>query len=175
MDAGGTVLYVDTDSIFYVSNAEVERKIEAENERRKDAALSKGAYVEYEGKLVTYDSFDDEGEDITAFRFLHAKCYAYESEGKLHCTIAGVSEWEDATYQFGRVDELGSLDELKKGKVFERCGGTKAKYIETPAGKVTVNGHEVEAGAACIITPTTKTLSNELTMYDEVIEWEVIS
>lgn len=175
MDAGGTVLYVDTDSIFYVSNAEIERKIEDENERRKAAAMEKGAYIEYGGKVVNYDAFEDEGEDITAFRFLHAKCYAYESEGKLHCTIAGVSEWEDSTYQYGRVDELGSIDELKKGKVFERCGGTKAKYVETPAGKVTVNGHEVEAGAACIITPTTKTLNNELTLYDSVIEWEVLS
>ena len=175
MNEGGKVLYVDTDSIFYLSNAKVETAIEAENEKRKAAAIAKGAYIEYNGKIVNYDSFDDEGEEITAFRFLHAKCYAYESDGKLHCTIAGVSEWEDSTHQFGRVEELGSIDNLKKGKVFERCGGTKAKYLETPVGKVVVNGHEIECGAACIITPTTKTLKNELDVYDEVIEWEVIS
>lgn len=175
MNSGGTVLYVDTDSIFYVSNKRVESVIEAENERRKEKAIERGAYIEHDGKIVNYDAFEDEKEDITAFRFLHAKCYAYESEGKLHCTIAGVSEWEDATYQYGRVDELGSIDELKKGKVFTRCGGTKAKYVETPKGKATVNGHEVETGAACIITPTTKTLNNELSLYDEVIEWEVTS
>lgn len=172
---GGSVLYVDTDSIFYVSNEECEAAIENENARRKDRALKMGAYVEYNGEKVTYDAFDDEGEDITAFRFLHSKCYAYECDGDLHCTIAGVSEWEDATLQYGRVDELGSIDELKAGKVFTRCGGTKAKYVEMPPATVEVNGHLVELGSACIITPTTKTLKHENEVYDDLIEWEVVS
>ena len=172
---GGTVLYVDTDSIFYLSNNECENALNAENERRSKRALEMGAYIEYNGEQVTYDSFDDEGEDITAFRFLHAKCYAYECEGKLHCTIAGVSEWEDATHQYGRVDELGSIDELKAGKVFKRCGGTKAKYVEMAPGVLEVDGHKVEAASACIITPTTKTLISELETYEESIEWEVVS
>lgn len=171
---GGTPLYVDTDSIFYVSNEACERAIEAENKRREENALKLGAFIEYEGKRVTYDSFDDEGEDITAFRFLHAKCYAYECEEKLHCVIAGVSEWEDATHEFGRVDELGSIDQLERGKVFERCGGTKAKYTMTGKGEFVVNGHLVEAGNACIITPTTKTLRSELDVYDDIIEWDTV-
>lgn len=175
---GGTVLYVDTDSIFYVSNEVVEKAVEALNEKKKEKALSIGAFIEYEGKKVHYDAFEDEKEDITAFRFLHAKCYAYEVTHKsgakeLKCTIAGVTEWEDATRKFGRVDELGTIEELAKGKVFRRCGGTKAAYVMNPKGIYEVNGHKVEAGAACIITPTTKTLKNELETYDEVIDWEV--
>ena len=176
---GGTVLYVDTDSIFYVSNDRLERAIEALNAAKKAKAMELGAYIECNGKIVHYDAFEDEGEDITAFRFLHAKCYAYEVRHKsgaieLKCTIAGVTEWEDATHKFNRVDELGSIDELRKDKVFQRCGGTKAAYVTIPAGTYDVNGHKTELGAACIITPTTKTLKNELQMYDDIIEWEVV-
>ena len=173
MKTGGKVLYVDTDSIFYLSNEAVENAIEAENERRKQRAIERGAYIEYDGQMVTYDAFDDEGEDITAFRFLHAKCYAYECNGKLHCTIAGVTEWEDSTHKFNRVDELGSIEELTKGKVFTRCGGTSAIYTNTARCETMINGHKIEMGNACIIRPTTKTLKSELDTYDEIIEWEV--
>lgn len=177
---GGKPLYVDTDSIFYISNESVEKAIEAENARRQAHAEKIGAYIDYKGKRVYYDSFDDEGENITAFRFLHAKCYAYETTDKkgkteLHCTIAGVTEFEDAKHEFSRVDELGSIDELKKGKTFVRCGGTKSHYVEMDCTKVKINGHETEVAGACIITPTTKTLKNELEIYDDPLEWEVVS
>lgn len=174
--SGGTVLYCDTDSIFYVSNDAVEAAIEKENERRKARALSIGAYIEYNGKIINYDSFDDEDEDIVAFRFLHAKCYAYEyrenGEIKLKCVIAGVTEFEDNTHEYTREMELGTIDDLTDGKVFERCGGTKAAYIETPAAVAIVNGHKTEIGSACVITDTTKTLHNELNLFDTFIEWE---
>lgn len=176
---GGTVLYVDTDSIFYVSNAELEEKLEGENARRRERALEMGAYVEFEGKKVNYDAFEDEREDIIAFRFLHAKCYAYEQKtqsGKIEmkCVIAGVEAFEDATHEFSREDELGSIDNLTQGTTFVRCGGTKAKYVEMPPAVVNVDGHLTEVGSACIITNTTKTLKSELETYDEVIEWEVV-
>lgn len=177
--AGGKPLYVDTDSIFYVSNDAVEKAIQDENARRQAHAEAIGAYIDYEGKRVYYDSFDDEGENITAFRFLHAKCYAYETTDKkgktaLHCTIAGVTEYEDATHAFSRVDELGSIDELKKGKTFVRCGGTKSRYVEMEPTEVMIDGHLTEVAGACVITPTTKTLKNELEIYDDALEWEVV-
>lgn len=176
---GGTVLYVDTDSIFYVSNERIEAMIEKENERRRNEAISKGAYVEIDGKIVNYDAFELEKEDIVSFRFLHAKCYAYETreedgKTKLHCTIAGVNEWEDATHKFGRVDELGSIDELTKGKVFSRCGGTSATYVPGEVRIETVNGHKVECASSCIIKNVTKTLKTEIETYDEILEWEVV-
>ena len=172
---GGTVLYVDTDSIFYVSCETLERKIEEENARREKLAVDMGAYIEYEGKRVTYDSFDDEMENITSFRFLHAKCYAYIEDGeKLKCVIAGVTAFSDSTQTFSREDELGGIDNLEKGFIFEKCGGTRSIYTENAMCDITINGYEVEQGAACIITDTTKKLNDEITIYELPVEWEVL-
>ena len=176
---GGTVLYVDTDSIFYVSNEDLEKLIEAENARRRERALKMGAYIEFEGEKVNYDAFEDERENIVSFRFLHAKCYAYEYKTKsgkteLKCVIAGVEAYEDATHEFSREDELENIDRLTQGTKFVRCGGTKAKYVEMQPTVINIDGHMTEVGSACIITNTTKTLKSELETYDEVIDWQVV-
>ena len=172
---GGVVLYVDTDSIFYIGTDKTESAIEKENARRYDRAVKLGAYIEYERKRVTYDSFDDEGEDITEFRFLHAKCYAYKTnEDGLKCVIAGVNEFEDATHEYSREDELGDIDNLQTGKTFERCGGTMSSYTESPCKRELINGHMTEYASACIIENTTKTLHNQITIGEDYTEWEVL-
>lgn len=165
-NSGGVPLYCDTDSIFYLSNADVEKAIEDKNERLRAHSERLGAFIEYEGKRVYYDQFADEEESINKFRFLHAKCYAYEENGELHVTVAGVPSYEDATKQFSRVDELGSIDNLDQGFVFSRCGGTSSKYTETVPQIIDIEGHKTEVGSACIIKRTTKRLNSMFSIYD---------
>lgn len=167
------VLYCDTDSAFYISTPEIETRIENANKIRKDYAMKIGAYIEYEGKIVTYDEFCDEEENITDFRFLHSKCYGYMCDNKLHLTIAGVSAYEDSTRQYSREEELGTLDNLEEGKIFTRCGGTKSKYVNTNPFLYEYNGEIIECASACIITKTHKELHNMLNIYDSLIEWSV--
>lgn len=174
---GGKTLYCDTDSIFYLSNEKVEDAISSENQRRYERALKLGAYIEHGGKIVNYDSFDDEDEDIIEFRFLHAKCYAYRyREGarvEFKSVIAGVTEFEDATHKFTREDELqGDIDNLTDGWKFKRCGGTKAMYTQEDIGTYEHNGHVIELASACIITPSTKTLSDQIKLQEKWIRWE---
>ena len=79
---------------------------------------------------------------------MHSKCYAYvTSDGKLHCTIAGV------TRKYGgvtREQELGTIDELKSGKKFIKNGGTRCIYVEK----------NEYTDSCAIILKTEKTLSS---------------
>lgn len=171
---GGTYLYADTDSCFYLTTPECERAIEEQNVRRRTRGDAEGTYIETgTGRRIYYNQFMDEEEKINKFRFLHAKCYAYEVEGKLKAVIAGVSPFEDATRQYSREQELGSIDNLKGGFVFKRCGGTTAYYDDArPIAPYYYNGQPQESASACIIRRSEKTLNNELTLWDNLTIYE---
>lgn len=159
------VLYCDTDSAFYISTPEIEERIEQRNKEKYEHAKSIGAFIDYEGQEVSYDVFELEPENITQFRFLHAKCYAYTTDdSELHLTIAGVSDRESPTSDVTREVELGDIENLKSGFVFEKCGGTTAVY---PKGVIKpflydYKGHILECSEYVIIKETTKTLHNEI-------------
>lgn len=150
-------LYCDTDSAFFIDETgEVLKRIEKENAKWRKEALEKNFYVETLNGKSFYHSFEDEKEHITKFRFLHSKCYAYVTNDneELHCTIAGVREYANGT---SRVKELGTIEELKKDKVFYKCGGTRALYVED-----TIQNDINEHSSFCLILPVTKTLDSNI-------------
>lgn len=167
-------LYGDTDSIFYLSTPEIEERIEAENRRREAEAISNGAFIEANGKRVTYDAFElekhkGETERITEFRFLHAKAYAYVTDdGELHVTVAGVSARDSKGYT--REQELGNIENLAEGFVFKRCGSTTSVYLIGEPEVVDIDGHKVETAGGCVLLPTTKTLHDEYHLNKD-IDW----
>lgn len=150
-------LYCDTDSMFYISTPEIEKKLDRINKRNEQEALKNGAYITTEsGKTVTYNSFDPEKDHlkITEFRALHSKCYACVVNGKLKSTIAGVN----ATY---RDEELGDIENLKHGMTFTKAGGTRVFYDESKLTTEDINGHMIEHGGAAIIYKSIKTIKFE--------------
>lgn len=160
-------VYTDTDSLFYFSDDDTERIFEDMNRDNYNKCLELGAYVEVDGKITEYMTFEDEGENITDFKFLHTKCYGYQVDNdpnSLKITIAGVPKYykEDLEKppkeRRTRENELGTLDDLRDGKVFTHCGGTRAIYTDTKPCTMIVKGHKTELARACIITETTKTL-----------------
>ena len=164
-------LYADTDSIFYISNDDIEKRINEKNEEFRDINDTNGYYLNYEGECYYYNQFDDEGENITQFKFLHAKCYGYVlDDGDLYCTIAGVQK--EGRNKNTRVNELGSLDELTEGKTFTDCGGVAKTYITGDIEPRTenINGHLTELATGCIIHNVSKTLSYDMPILDE---WEI--
>ena len=149
-------IYSDTDSIFYYSTDEIEKRIEELNEKKKQRALQNNAFVTLpNGTIKNYDRFALENEEIKEFKFLHSKCYAYVTgDDELHCTIAGVVAKNGKTY---REDELKTIDNLKSKFVFTKCGGTKAKYLDS---EIMEYNNNITCGG-CIITKTTKTLKED--------------
>lgn len=109
------ILYGDTDSLFYISDNEVEARIALLNEEKHATAPY---IINSKGDKVYYDVFEDEPE-IVAFRGLHSKCYAViekTDEGvELAATIAGVPrrtiiamKGEDPVY-LTREEELAEV------------------------------------------------------------------
>lgn len=167
-------LYCDTDSIFYLANEDTEKRIKAYNDELTANSERIGAYIEYEGKRVTYNYFDAE-DNIASFRFLHSKCYAYEDmEGQLHCTIAGVParvivglDKDEKPIYYTREQELGSIENLVANKQFTICGGSAVCYVEHCVDNFVNEIEATEYASSAILTKTTKTLSSELEAHFE--------
>lgn len=166
---GENFLYADTDSIFYMSDEDIEKKINAVNKYKYDEAIKKGAYITTDnGEIITYDSFDYE-DSATQFKFLHSKCYAYVNAGtgKLKVTIAGVATRRvdgiddngEPVYYYNH-DELNDIDNLKDGFIFKKCGSHKVQYYAHNAELVEVYPGKFENVADCaVISENEKTLN----------------
>ena len=158
-------IYCDTDSIFYFTDEETENKIENKNKELREYSEQIGAYVTVDGEKIYYNQFDIEPEDINKFRFLHAKCYAYEDKGELHCTIAGVNKGKyifdnnGKSVYITRDEELGNIEELKDKKIFHKLGGTRCIYTEVSPTKQKINNHITEFSSSAIICEVEKTLN----------------
>lgn len=159
-------IYADTDSIYYLSTPDIEAKIEEENKRLREFSEKHGAFIITEqGEKIYYNQFEEEKEEINKFKFLHAKCYAYEDNHNLKCVIAGVKAYNG---KVTREAELGDINNLEDGFTFTKTGGTRTIYTDTPKQTITIDGHLLEVGTSAIIENVTKTLS---TNYDRTNLW----
>lgn len=128
-------LYIDTDSCFYISTPEVEKRIEDLNaEKRK-----KAHYVTLDnGKKEYYDEFCLE-PDIIAFKGLHSKCYGIVTDKGLEVTIAGVPARTiigmngKGPIYFSREDELSIIDKISsKEQLLKKMKDKKLKIEKDP-------------------------------------------
>lgn len=159
-------IYCDTDSIFYKSTPQIEKRIENENKRLLELSKQQGAYITTdEGTNIYYNQFELEKEEITKFRFLHAKCYAYIDNSKLKVIIAGVTAYNKVN-GITREQELGNINNLDNGFKFVHTGGTRCIYTETDKQTITINGHITETGRGAVIEKVDKTLNDN---FDKIL------
>ena len=173
------VLYSDTDSLFYISTPEIERRIEEKNKELR----SNAHYVELKsGKKEYYNEFSEE-LDCLAFKGLHAKCYGIvqaqhmNKKGELippelKITIAGVPARtiirmeEDKPIYYTREEELSgpekdpirALDHLRDNFTFHINAGLCALYIGAEGyGEIRkpeilhIDGHEIHTAGGCVL------------------------
>lgn len=150
-------LYCDTDSVKGF-DWDME-KLEEYNKELRAASDAAGFTIpDRSGKLHPIGVFEPDGE-YKRFVALHAKCYAYETyDGQLHCTIAGVTSSNGKPRgdpdRITKEQELGRLEELKDGKVFTACGGTRSVYIDQEH-MVRIGDEIIHSWGGCAILDTT--------------------
>lgn len=166
-------LYCDTDSVFYIKTPENEKRMKDYEDYCIEKAYKGGAYVG--------DSFlgaPTNEPAIRAFRGLHSKCYAMEEYSKkkrryvLNVVIAGIPKrsikWLSGEgfvmpYSKTNAEELGEIDNLKDGFIFEHCGGTRCVYNnERDIGIENINGHVTEIATSAVIDNISKELSDTM-------------
>ena len=161
-------LYCDTDSAFYIETKENKAALDAWNNELQQNSIDNGYFVEYDGKRKYFNYFDDENENIIAFRALHAKCYGYITDDEqLHITVAGVPRQTEGTT---RENELGCLDNLDNGFIFTTNGGTRAEYEIHP---LRMYCDEIPTAGGCAILDTTKELHAVYCNEQPLTIWEV--
>lgn len=189
------VLYCDTDSIYYISDDETEKRIEALNaEKHKTAAH----ITNIEGEDIYYDVFEEE-PDLIAFKGLHSKCYGYVTEnnelkvviaGVPERTVIGLDENKKPIYLFREEelagitkyqrlkdpkgikykirDPIAALDNLEDEFKFRINSGVTAKYIHMLPHTEYINGHEISTAGGCIIQRLDEKLIHDWDFLDDV-------
>lgn len=187
-------IYEDTDSIFYLSTPEIEKKIkDYVKEKQKDSAYIIDSY----GEKVYYFDFEEEPEWV-AFKGLHSKCYGViterEKEGEviqeLKVTIAGVPERTMIGLKKGkpiyltREEELAGLTKTAKLKGLDKIDpwyglermedefkfkvntGITCKYVNHYMGIQVVDGHKVETAGGCVIIPLKEKIIKDMELLE---------
>lgn len=161
-------LYCDTDSVFYIKTPQNEKRMAAYVEECKQRAIAAGAFV---GN--NYLGLPTDEAPICAFRALHAKCYAMEEYNKktgqyeLQVTIAGIPKKatkfiNGKAVTITNAEELGNIDNLNDGFIFEHCGGSRAIYNEMPKEQITIRGHKLEIESSVIIDNIEKEVNDTM-------------
>ena len=162
-------LYCDTDSVFYIETPENKIRMDEYAEQCRKRAIDAGAYVDNK-----YLGEPTDEPPINAFRAIHSKCYAMQEYNKksgeyeLNVVIAGIpkgsTKWIDGKPIFKtNAEELGIIDNLVDGFIFEHCGGTRCVYNERRIETINIDGHPTEIASSAVIENITKEISD--TMY----------
>lgn len=158
------VTYIDTDSVKFLGSADFTRlNAEYINNSEKNKAYAKDA----QGKIHYMGVYEYEGT-YGRFATLGAKKYAYEKDGELHITIAGVNKKKGAKElaRNGGIERflldtktnkcLGITELDTNGFIFKEGGGHELIYNDSKSyGTTQIEGHEIEITRNVVIKEST--------------------
>lgn len=176
--AGKQMVYCDTDSIKTEGPVDIER---INGYRRKLARAYGGVEKDRKGQDHFIGIFEYEG---TYDRFIScgAKRYAYEQDGHMSITVAGVTKEvnEETGIPFA-VEELGCLENFHEGMKWVKAGGIAAVYNDHDDFMYTdpESGQQLHIGKNVALVPSTyemtfesdyRKLLFELDLYGEYLD-----
>lgn len=152
-DSFSDAVYWDTDSVKYLGHADWTPF----NEARKQKSIESGAYAtDKHGETHYMGVFENEGT-YDKFRSCGAKKYAYEKNGKLSVTIAGVNKKKGGK----ELAAKGGIDSLQDGFEFSDAGGTAAVYNDKPdITDYKVEGHWLKITSNVFLYQSTYTVGD---------------
>ena len=158
--AGKQMVYCDTDSIKTEGPVDIER---INGYRRKLARAYGGVEKDRKGIDHFIGIFEYEG---TYDRFIScgAKRYAYEQDGHMSITVAGVTKEvnEETGIPFA-VEELGCLENFHEGMKWVKAGGIAAVYNDHDDFMYTdpESGKQLHIGKNVALVPSTYEMTYE--------------
>lgn len=149
VDQGGTFIYCDTDSVKYLGNVDFSKY----NKEKMLLSKQNGAWATDPQGVDHYMEVYEQEKDADRFITWGAKKYAYEVDGKLKITVAGVPKKAGAE----ELKRKGGLDVLKPGFVFSDCGKLETVYNDKPEITKYKNkdGKIIEITKNVVLRPTT--------------------
>ena len=145
-------VYCDTDSVKYTG----EMDIDSYNALQEERSREHGGYAEDANGKIHYLGVYEREQDYKRFITWGAKRYAYEQNGKIGVTTAGVVKKGNAG---GReLQAAGGLEAYKPGFTFKAAGGTEALYNDNVDFTITAEGRELRITDNVCIRPSEYTL-----------------
>lgn len=146
--AGNGFVYCDTDSVKYIGEL---NGWESYNKQRiLDSEKSGATATDKTGKRYYMGVYESEGV-YDRFVTMGAKKYAFEKNGKIGITVAGVGKKAGAI-------ELGKLENFREGFVFSDAGGLESVYNDKVDMLYDIEGHTIEITKNVYFRPSTYTL-----------------
>ena len=158
--AGHNCIYVDTDSVKFIGDADFSEF----NKRAINLSKQSHAFADDIKGKTHYMGVYEQEQTYSRFKTLGAKKYVYEYEdGEVHCTIAGVNKKLGGAELMNVSRETGKdpLQLFTDGFVFKLAGGNEVIYNDFP------NDEEIELyvnGKKEIITRNESIIESEYTV-----------
>lgn len=153
------IIYCDTDSVKFCGDYDYIFDNINNNIRAYCKENNIIHSVTVNGKVYEMGVFDKE-ESYNQFITLGAKKYAYEINGKIGITVAGLNKKTGAE----ELTKKGGLQAFKIGEVFYNSGRTVAYYNVEPVHTITIDDCEIVTASNIAIVDTTYTLGITDTM-----------
>lgn len=151
--AGMDTVYTDTDSVKYIENAiDIEKLNEIPLKKAKE---NKAYAVDKKGNIHYMGVFEVEKTN-DRFVTYGAKKYAYEIDGKVHITVAGVGKKKGAEF----LEKSGGLESFRSGFIWTEGngGGTESYWNDDEIHTLHINGHTILTAANVGVLESTYTL-----------------